>query len=147
MPVPVTNDPVSVRRLPRSLALAAGMMGISASTERPQPMMWLEVCVGGGVKASTLNWRARPETPMESGNACVPTLPGVVIPFQSLKLMRRPPSKSGTSESRCPGRTADTATSRLTGPSAPKVRATRSCGSRENSMFGRPRNSTVQGKK
>ena len=131
MPVPMTNEPVSVNRLRRSLASAAGMTGRSASTERPQPETLFELCVGGGRKASTLNWRAMPDTPIDRGAATVRTLPGVVIPFQPLTLRRRPASKSGICESRCAGRPADTAKSTLMGPSAPKVRDSRSCVLRE----------------
>ena len=47
MPVPVTNDPVSVSRLPRSLASAAGMTGMSASMDTPQPETLFDFCVGG----------------------------------------------------------------------------------------------------
>ena len=84
MPVPITNDPISVSRLPRSSAFAAGMTGMNESTETPQPMVLFDDCAGGGVKALTLNWRAMPETPIESGAAMVIALPGVVIPFQPL---------------------------------------------------------------
>jgi hypothetical protein len=73
-----------------------------------------------------------PETPMEAGWDVVPTLPGVVIPFQRLKLTRKPALPSGICESRCAGRPAEMATSTPTAPSAPKPCERRSWGLREN---------------
>jgi hypothetical protein len=83
---------------------------------------------------------------MESGTATVPTFPGVLIPFQLSTATRKPALVSGTAESRWAGRTAAAATSTLTGLDAPNLCETRSCGLRENSWFGNPRNSAEQGK-
>src|SRR4029078_9962028 len=138
MPVPITNEPTSDRRLLRSLAFAAGMIGANRSADRPQPVVWFELCAGGGVNEFTLNCRVTADTETDSGAAIVTALPGVVMPFQLLTHRRRPPMKSGTIESRCAGRVADAAMSTEIGPPAPSVRDSRNCVVRVETWFGKP---------
>ena len=138
MPVPITNDPMSVSRLPRSLTSLAGMTGTNRSNDAPQPMVLFDDCAGGGVKALTLNWRVTPEMPSDSGAATVMAFPGVVMPFQPLTVRRTPPWMSGTIESRCAGRAASMATSTETGPPAPNVRDILNCALRDDTWFGMP---------
>ena len=138
MPVPITNEPINDSRLPRSSEFAAGITGMNASMDTPQPMVLFDVCAGGGVKALTLNWRVIPEMPIESGAAMVVAIPGVVIPFQPLNRTRTPPWTSGIIESRCAGRTAATATSTETGPPPPNVVDSLNCVLRDANWLGRP---------
>src|SRR5213075_1585258 len=79
MPVPVTNDPVKVRLFPRLSSSFAGITGSNASNDTPQAVAWLEVWVGGGVKASTLYCRTTLETCKNRGSAELPELAVVVI--------------------------------------------------------------------
>ncbi len=98
-PVPIANSPVSVNAFPRWVLSVTGMTGTRMSPATAQPVRGIGGA-GSGAYGSTLNERAKPDTPIAAGSAPVPPLPGVVIAFQWFTDRRRPPSPSGSAESR-----------------------------------------------
>src|SRR5258708_17063756 len=76
-PVPIANSPVSVNAFPRWVLSVTGMTGTRMSPATAQPVRGIGGA-GSGAYGSTLNERAKPDTPIAAGSAPLPPLPARV---------------------------------------------------------------------
>ena len=104
------------------------MTGTNALNAAPQPNA-IFGSPGTGRNSATAKRRQTPDTPSAQGAMSACPNPCTDAPLSAFSARRAPACMSGTSLSRCTGRTAATATSTCAAPlRSPNVLLTRICG-------------------